>query len=227
MLKEKTTMGTKKQTKKYTFSVEGETEKWYFAWLEKEINKNDNSEFNIKISADVQQDPYKYAKKINPLVSPKVVHICDIEGKEDCDIKKFEGILENLKKARNLYSKKFQYELGYSNFTFELWIILHKQQCSGPCSNRNQYLPLINKIFGEHFKSLNEYKEKENFNRCLSKLSLDNVKEAIARAKQIMTNNKNNNLTEKEYKVFKYYPDNPSLTIYISIEKILKDCKLI
>ena len=30
----------RKQTKKYYFSVEGETEKWYLEWLQKQINLN-------------------------------------------------------------------------------------------------------------------------------------------------------------------------------------------
>lgn len=32
----------RKQTKKYYFSVEGETEKWYLEWLQKQINDSAN-----------------------------------------------------------------------------------------------------------------------------------------------------------------------------------------
>ena len=31
-------MGDRKETKKYTFTVEGETEQWYLYWLRNQIN---------------------------------------------------------------------------------------------------------------------------------------------------------------------------------------------
>ena len=37
----------RKQTKKYYFSVEGETEKWYLEWLQKQINDSANLCFNV------------------------------------------------------------------------------------------------------------------------------------------------------------------------------------
>lgn len=36
-----------------------------------------------------------------------------------------------------------------------------------------------------------------------------------------------NGLIEKNYKGYKYYVDNPSLSIYKSIEKILTTCEII
>lgn len=42
-----------------------------------------------------------------------------------------------------------------------------------------------------------------------------------------MKNNRDIGWREKEYKGNKYYEDNPSLTIYESIEKILMDCGII
>lgn len=37
-----------KETKKYTFTVEGETEKWYFDWLAKQINTSDNTAYKVQ-----------------------------------------------------------------------------------------------------------------------------------------------------------------------------------
>ena len=42
-----------------------------------------------------------------------------------------------------------KYKLGYSNFTFELWIILHKKDLKGPLTDKKQYLKYINEIFDE------------------------------------------------------------------------------
>ncbi len=50
-------MKDKLYTRKYTISVEGETEKWYFDWLEKQINACEERAFNASIDARVQQVP--------------------------------------------------------------------------------------------------------------------------------------------------------------------------
>ena len=39
----------RKETKKYYFSVEGETEKWYLDWLQKTINSITESKYNVKL----------------------------------------------------------------------------------------------------------------------------------------------------------------------------------
>jgi len=50
----------------------------------------------------------------------------------------FHGILSEMKEAKT--QKKITYELGYSNFAFELWMVLHKRDCNGPLNHRKQYL---------------------------------------------------------------------------------------
>ncbi len=45
------------ETKKYTLTVEGETEKWYFLWLNDQINKNEHRTYNAAIIPKVQQSP--------------------------------------------------------------------------------------------------------------------------------------------------------------------------
>jgi hypothetical protein len=106
--------------------------------------------------------------------------------------------------------KKIIYKLGYSNFTFELWMVLHKKNCNGILVHRRQYLDHINSEFGENFENLDQYKHEDKFKRCLGMLLLDNVKEAIRRAEVITENNKMNGNTI-QYKGYEYYRDNPSL----------------
>lgn len=66
--------------------------------------------------------------------------------------------------------KKIGYVLGYSNFTFELWMVLHKRACNGSLTHRRQYLAPISDSFGEKFEDLDHYKREDAFTRCLNKL---------------------------------------------------------
>ncbi len=62
---------------------------------------------------------------------------------------------------------------------------------------------------------------------CLNQLTLENVKSAITRSKKIMENNIKNGYVEKQVHGFRYYSENPSLTLWQSVEQILSDCKLL
>ena len=217
----------KKENRRYVFTVEGETEQWYFEWLQEQINACVESKFTVSIVPKVQQSPKKYSKTVNPISTPKVTHICDYESNDEVHVTKFKNILSELKDANSTIGRKFKYSLGYSNFTFELWIVLHKQICNGTLTTRTQYLPHINRAFGENFENLDQYKHENDFKRCLSKLSLDDVKVAIKRSKNIMETKATNGERQEQYKGFKYYKENPSLTIWESVEAILSECELV
>ena len=49
----------------------------------------------------------------------------------------------------------------------------------------------------------------------------------VDRARKIMQRNQDNGYTLYQYKGYQYYKENPSLTAWEAIEKILKDCELI
>lgn len=217
----------RKQNRKFVFTVEGETEQWYFEWLTGAINAHPDSLYNVSLVARVQQSPKKYAKTVNPISTPAVTHVCDYESNEEVHVTKFKNILSELKDANSTIGRKFKYGLGYSNFTFELWMILHKQTCNGRLTHRSQYLSHINRAFQESFENLDQYKHETNFKRCLSKLTLNEVCEAITRAKQIMSTKTLDSETPVEYRGFTYYKENPALTIWESIEKILKECGIL
>lgn len=114
------------ETKKYVLTVEGETEQWYFLWLKDQINKVEPRKYNASIVPKVQQSPRSFYKGTNAKVTPEAIHICDIESTDPYHIDKFENILKEMKEAKQ--QKNIKYQLGYSNFTFELWIILHKKR---------------------------------------------------------------------------------------------------
>lgn len=212
-------MRNKLETKKYTFTVEGETEQWYFEWLRDQINACPERTYNVAIDAKVQQSPKKFYKSVNAKTTPLVTHICDVESNAPVHVDKLKRILSEMKEAKT--QKRISYVLGYCNFTFELWMVLHKIDCNGPYSHRSNYLDPVCRAFGEQFEDLDHYKHKNTFKRCLKKLTLEDVKTAIQRAECITSKNKENGKVLEKYKGYFYYRDNPALSIHEVVKKIL------
>lgn len=105
-------------------------------------------------------------------------------------------------------------------------MILHKINCNGPLNHRRQYLDDINTAYNENFRNLEEYKREPNFNRVLRKISFYEIEAAVNRSKDIMRRNEENGFVLHEYKGYRYYRENPSLSIWESVEKIMKNCEL-
>ena len=150
-------------TKKFVFTVEGETEKWYLEWLRDQINTCKSRNYNVALDVKVQQSPKKFYKSANAKAAPEVFHICDVESSDPVHIEKLQSILSEMKEAKT--QKKIIYKLGYSNFTFELWMVLHKKNCNGILAHRRQYLDHINSAFAENFENLDQYKHEDKFKR--------------------------------------------------------------
>ncbi len=218
-------MVNKKLTRKYYFTVEGKTEKWYLDWLSNVINKTEESKYKVSFDCKVEKNPLKRAKSIFNINKVTIWHFSDYESSDEVHTKQFTDTMDNMREAMNL-KRGITYKFGYSNFTFDLWIILHKDNCNGPLAHRDMYIERINKAYDEHFESMDQYKEKDNFNKCLKKLKLSYVIKAVNRAKSIMKNNEEI-YYPKHYKGFSYYDENPSLTVWEIIEIILKDCGLL
>ena len=218
-------MAERKPNIKYVFTVEGDCESWYLEHLQSLINNNPDAVCTVQIETIITRELEKTAKKINPVTVPQTLyHLCDVEGIDVEDQTRFENYLKALKSIKK--QKRVQYDLGYSNFSFELWMILHKKDCNGCLTYKKEYLALINKAYEQEFISLKSYKNKDNFRKCLDKIGLSDIKTAIVKSKNIMAMRKRNGDKEISLYTYKYYKDNPALTIWQSIEKILKDCKL-
>ena len=106
-------------------------------------------------------------------------------------------------------------------------MILHKADWNGAKTDRRQYLSPINNAYHEHFENLDEYKQKDNFKRVLNQLSLDDVKMAIQRSEQLMIRNQEKGFHRYQYKTYSYYAENPSLSIWESIKKIMTECGIL
>jgi hypothetical protein len=222
-------MARLKKTNKYYFTVEGETEQWYLQWLEGRINAEPNAVFRVSFACPIQKNPLKYARSVPILQKTKIVHMTDYESGEPVHTTQFLTALERMKEVRKnaRYGRKINYVLGYSNLTFDLWVILHMADCNGPFTYRHQYIDPINRAYEERFENMDQYKHEDNFKRLLRKLTLENVKDAISRAETIMRRCRENGYTPVEYKGFSYYRENPSLSIGEHIKVILSDCGLL
>jgi len=189
------------------------------------VNSTEESLYTISIDCQVQKNPVKRAKSLVVTEKTEIWHLSDYESDEPIHVKQFRETMDNLKKAMGI-GKQIKYQFGYSNLTFDLWMILHKTNCNGTFAHRKNYIDPINRAYGEHFENMDEYKHESNFKRCLNQLQLENVIDAINRAKSIMQRNKDNGYVLHEYKGYRYYKENPSLAIWEAIEKILADCGL-
>ncbi len=216
----------RKENRTYYFSVEGDTEQWYLEWLQRMINAEPNARYTVKLDSKIQKDPLSRVKRMTIVGKTEITHIFDYESDEKIHVKQFKTTLERMKEAQNT-GKNIKYHLGYSNFTFELWMILHMADCNGSLMHRRQYLMPLNRAYGENFENLDQYKHENNFKRILSKLTLDHVRKAIVRSKVIMRKNEETGCELQEYRGYRYYKENPSLSLWEQIERILADCRVL
>jgi hypothetical protein len=218
-------MTYRKETIRYNFSVEGETELWYLKWLENAINNCAEAVYRVSFNCKVKE-PLKFAKALSVTGEINVYHFSDYESDEPEHIQRFLNTMDSMRKASKL-GKQITYRFGYSNLTFDLWIILHKADCNSCIANRNNYISHINRAYAENFASLEEYKREKNFKKCINGLTLSNVVQAVNRAEEIMRRNEDRGYTLHRYKGYEYYKENPSLTVWEAIGAILRDCGLL
>ena len=155
-----------------------------------------------------------------------VWHLSDIEGAGEEQLLTVQNTLNRMKAAKNL-GKSVTYKWGYSNLSFDLWMILHKMNCNAEMNGVDGYLVYLNKAFGTQFDSMKKYKEEANFRYCLGKLTFQEVLTALSRAKTITQRNERDGYPVMRFKGYCYYIHNPSLDLHQPIEAILKDCNLL
>ena len=219
-------MAERKTTRKYYFSVEGETEKWYLNWLQKTINDTRNAKARVSFSVKVEKNPCAFVKSLSSLQRiTELVHVVDVEGSDFSSRTAFSGILGNLSKAMKI-KPGIRYSLGYCNLSFELWIILHKTDCFGTFSSKDTYLSFINREYETRFSSMRDYKKENNFSKVLNKLVLEDVFSAVDRAHKIQLINERDGLRPLQVYGYEYYQDAPSLSLDQYIGKILQECGL-
>ena len=195
----------RKESRQFNISVEGiNCEKMYFEHIAKR-----------NAHRPVEQ---RGSKKL------PYIHVQDIEDFYDNSQKtKFYKVLDEMQTAEDKFG--ISYELGYSNYTFELWILLHVADMSHSVQNRYAYLSLINKYFNRSFTHIDDFKRADEFQRILDEfVTLDSVKSAIARAEMITAANEKDKKKREVYKGFSFCRDNPDITVHEAVKLIFDVC---
>lgn len=213
-----------KQTLKFYFSTEGETEKWYLEHLQTLINNCTEAEYKVSFIIKVCR-PKTFIKRVVNISRTTIYHFFDVESVESEYIARFNGVFDEMLNAEKM-GKEIKYENGYSNLTFELWILLHKVDCNGSIYERKNYLEKINKTFNTRFQGIKEYKEENHFKNILKTITLDDVRKAITRAKSIDKNNQQNGYTKVNYEKYSWYKENPSTAVGNIIGEIINKCEI-
>ena len=93
-------MAKMKSTKKYYFTVEGETEQWYLKWLQDRINETEASAYKVSFDCPVQKNPLKRAKSLVVTGKTEVWHLSDYESDDPIHTKQFTETMDNMKAAK-------------------------------------------------------------------------------------------------------------------------------
>ena len=121
------------------------------------------------------------------------------------------------------FVKGIEYVSCYSNWAFELWIILHKMECAKNVADKNNYLPIIDKVFKKSYEGLKEYKEEKRFKDILDSTTIEDVKKAISRAEEITKSNSKDKKNMRHGK-WDWYRENPATKAGTAIKDVLQEC---
>ena len=212
-------------TLNYYISCEGETEKWYFEWLQNQINQDPRVKNKVKLHPKKGRSPTAFAKSNQGAFTPcKYFYLVrDIEDYEKLHLDQLHSACDNLKKASQIM-RRCQFSIAYSNLTFEVWMIAHRKNVP-VVTDRRTYYQEINKAFHENFIDNADYKKEKNFHKLLNSLTLNDVIDrALPECKRIRENNELNHIADrKEYKGLVYYLINPDSNVDQLVRKVLQD----
>ena len=223
----------RKQNRRFYLSVEGDCEALYFQHLQKLINACPGADFNAKIVAVRKIKPTSMLKRqghdaVDKFQGKQVpfFHIQDVEEYHDAEGRRnFQGLIDDLIDARKTFS--VAYDLGYSNYTFELWLLLHVTDMNAPLADRYHYLNYINRAFDTTYKSLSEYKKADNFCQILKDyITLEAVLKAIERSERLRARRAITDLPTA-YSGISFYADNPDTTVDQVVKYILRVCGIL
>lgn len=204
-------------------TCDGETEKWYFEHLQKLINADEKRCKDANFSPIVAQKPFKTSKSKTILYDTPWFHITDTETQRESDIVSFHRILEELNMIK-MNKKEAIITLGYSNVSFELWLLLHKICTVQNIENAHGYWENIKVAFQlKKIHSFQDYKKERVFARVLEKINLSDVRFAIRNARSIELQLRQV-VNPVRFCGFEYFADNPSTSLHYVVDEILNQC---
>lgn len=204
-------------------TCDGETEQWYFEHLQKLINDSSIRKRTFVVKPEITKNPANFAKTKITICKRKWYHIMDRETSSGSDTSGFNNILDSLREVKF----KAKPILGYSNVSFELWILLHKIDMAKSVNCAKDYWRLIQKTYHlENITSFDKYKKEQNFQRVLNQIDLSDVVRAINNAEKLENRNLNT-CTLKKRADFEFYEENPALSVHKVVKDILKEVGII
>lgn len=114
-------------------------------------------------------------------------------------------------------AKENKIELGYSNYCFDLWLILHKEEYTDVVENQDGYADKIRQVYGLDANA--NIKKEKRVKEIVEQLNLRDIKNAILRAEKIVSNNhsRNANTTPNG----NVYYDNPDTQMHTLLQFLI------
>lgn len=110
--------------------------------------------------------------------------------------------------------KENKIELGYSNYSFDLWLILHKEDYFEVVQNQNDYADKLRQVYG--FSADTKIKKQEIVRKMMDQIELSDIKIAIQRGKKISKDNQDK-VQNKTPEGNGYY-NNPDTQMHILLQ---------
>ena len=219
-------MVKRKEKQQFFICREGECEERYLDRLKKIINDSEGAKYFVDFQYGKIKDFSSLHKRPANVQSDYIFCFWDKEGEFCGDDHAFYKIFAELRKLNKMWNRK-KIEPGYSHLCFELWILLHRVDFNRFLSDKKQYLKHLNEAYNTSYKTLREYKEKDNFCSLMETITLEDVFAAIRRADMIRQFHKRNQSVPHpvhETKPYTVYGTNPDLLIHDCIRFILETC---
>nr|MBQ4320051.1 RloB domain-containing protein [Clostridia bacterium] len=131
----------------YYLALEGMTELMYFERLRDIINASALHPYKVELICAVEHSPMRAYKRLKSKAA---------ENGEEAPVFRYVRDMENPSERQAFHSalremKHCGMELYYSNYTFELWLLMHKCRFAESIADKRNYLKYINRYFGTSY----------------------------------------------------------------------------
>lgn len=193
--------------KTYRCVVDGQQEKMYLKHLGKMLSDFPQIQISFNISIGNPKILEKSYEEYNS------AFLFDFDN----DRRKFEENLDMCITLNNKQKDKTVYS-AYSNICFDLWLVLHKEDYFKHVTNNNDYVDLVRELYG--LEKTANIKSERVIRKILDQITLNDVNDAIYRAKKIRKEKQETDIIMTQSSKGKYY-DNPDIELYRFIEDVI------
>jgi len=163
-----------------------------------------------------------HPKRINTFRARKGIKgvLFDHDGKE----KDFESKLLICAQADNPKDKDNRTYAAYSNLNFDLWFILHKEDFTKSVNDNAAYHTDLRRIFDLPERKYKSVKSAEAVDKICEQITLDDVKDAVRRAKEIRRLKLSTDQRWMGKTAYYHNNANPDFSVHKFLEMVFKDC---